>query len=85
MKEACLFCFFRSFKLKPELDHTSSRVSLSEGGMVPGGCDRRTHRRRPDPGAAHHVGTPHAAQREQAAPGAETADALTLALQFPWA
>lgn len=87
MKKLVSAFFSRSLSvgwLKPEPDHTSSRISLGEGGVVPGGCNRRAHRRRPDPGAAHHVGTPHVAQREQAAPGPEAADALALALQLPW-
>lgn len=51
--------------------------------MVPGGRDRRAHRRRPHPGAAHHAGAADAAQREQAAAGPAAADAVTAPLQLP--
>lgn len=51
--------------------------------MVPGGRDRRAHRRRPHPGAAHHAGAADAAQREQAAAGPAAADAVAAPLQLP--
>lgn len=51
--------------------------------MVPGGGDRRAHRRRPHPGAAHHAGAADAAQREQAAAGPAAADAVAPPLQLP--
>lgn len=51
--------------------------------MVPGGGDRRAHRRRPHPGAAHHAGVANAAQREQAAAGPAATDAVAAPLQLP--
>ncbi|KAJ8336865.1 hypothetical protein SKAU_G00380850 [Synaphobranchus kaupii] len=58
-------------------------AGLHQGGVVPGGGDRRAHRRRADPGAADHAGPAHAAEREQATAGPAAADALAAALQLP--
>lgn len=51
--------------------------------MVPGGGDRRAHRRRPGAGAAGHARAADAAQREQAAARPAPADAVAAPLQLP--
>lgn len=60
-----------------------SGAGLSQGGVVPGSGDRRAHRRRSHPGAAHHAGLADATQREQTATGPEAADAVAPPLQLP--
>ncbi|KAJ8395035.1 hypothetical protein AAFF_G00039860 [Aldrovandia affinis] len=64
--------------------HQGSGVGVGQGGVVPGGGDRRADRWGAHPGAAHHAGPAHAAQREQASAGPAAADAVPAALQFPW-
>lgn len=50
--------------------------------MVPGGGDRRSHRRGADPSVADYVGPEDAAEREQEAAGPAAADAVAFALQL---
>lgn len=68
---------------QPQPGDPGAGAELGPGGVVPGGGDRRAHRRRPGAGAAGHASAADAAQREQAAARPAAADAVAAPLQLP--